>query len=155
MKTVATIVKALSIALLASFALAQEGASESTALTFNLVLDQQVPEDQIFYLRYATPDDPRPVETVQLCGGGQDPRAHRVIAAEACQSGNLYAVDVQVPSETPIAFQFFTLRAGDPDNTYAVVVQNFEGEMPDSPEDFTHYGDGTTHWIWVTGNLVQ
>ena len=155
MKTVATIMKALGIALLASFALAQSEASESSTITFHLVLDQQVPADQIFYLRYAIPRIPKPQETIQLCGGVQAPNADRVIAAEVCQSGNPYTVEVQVASDTPVAFQVFTLRAEDPQNTYALVVQNFEGEMPDSPEDFINYGDGTTHWIWVAGNLEQ
>ena len=158
MKTTA-LASLLAISALFSLGAAQgEASTENATLTFHLELAEQPPEDQVVELRYALPtnDGGRPqVRVVRFCGGAEGPEVDQIVTEDACRSDTPYTATLDVPRDQGVAFQAFTLRAQDPEGTYRTLVQNFDGEMPDAPEDFVTYDDGTTHWIWVAGDLAQ
>lgn len=141
------------LALASSSAVAQQQTGGDGHITVNLVVGAEVEEQRIFVLRYAIEpaagERGQPPEQIQLCGGFDFPGATQTVSAETCEAGRTYTADLPIDAETAVALQLSTMKptAGEP--TFDVLMQTFDGEMPQSPEDFTVYPERTVHWVWA------
>ncbi len=144
----------LALALAAPALAGGDGQDDTVTKTFELTLYGDVPADQVFELGYVTREmvespGEAAIPTIQFCGSVQDPSAAQIISRQACEgNGTVYTAEVEFPSDTEVAYRYFTLRPSDVRGTSDEFFKSYDGERPDGPEDYETLNADITSSAW-------